>query len=73
MLRVIWCVTKGGNTEKMVSEPGVRARRGSARLDAEVKEGNNVRSLCGELSDKTPAEHHIFGPRLSFYDKIISE
>lgn len=49
MLRVIWCVTKGGNTEKMISVPGVRARKESARLDAEVKEGNNVHSLVWEI------------------------
>lgn len=43
--RVIWCVTKRGNTEKVASVPGVRATAVSGRPDSEVREGNNVHSL----------------------------
>lgn len=37
-MRVIWCVMKGGYTEKMVSVPGVRGWTGNL----EVKRGNCV-------------------------------
>lgn len=46
--RVIWCVTKRGNTEKVVSVPGVRATAVSGRPDSEVREGNNVHPLLWE-------------------------
>lgn len=39
-MRVIWCVMKGGNTEKMVSVPGERERGWTGNW--EVKKGNNV-------------------------------